>query len=111
MRSDEIKVADLVTRFTASLEPSMDVSYSPGEDPPDAYIHFGAEILPLEITTIEVQRHPAFGDGTVREITYDQSHRRILQEIEKEVIEEKKLNGKYAISFSKPLASEQFSTL
>jgi hypothetical protein len=110
MRSYEIRIADMVTRFIASKEPSMGVSFSPGENPPDAYIHLVEEILPLEITTTEVQRDPAFGDMTVREITYEESHRRLLQEIEKEAIEDKKLNGKYAISFSKPLASEQFST-
>ena len=110
MRTDEIRIAELLTYYLASRVPSNDVSYSSGEDPPDAYIHVGEVTYPLEITSTEVPRDSVFGERKVRERTYEESHRRLLKEVEEEAKGDKSLIGKYAISFSKPIASQEFST-
>lgn len=110
MREDEIRVAELISQYLSSIYFGIEVNYLPGENPPDAYQLIGNEIYPLEITSTEVDREPIFGIGKIRERTYEASHRAILRDVQEEFIEEDNFIGKYAISFSKPLADHDFST-
>jgi len=110
MREDEVQIAELISRYLSSRYPEVEVYYSPGEDPPDAYQYVGNDIYPLEITSTEVYREPIYGEGEVLERTYEISHREILRVAEKEIAEEESLIGRYAITFSKPLADHDFSS-
>jgi hypothetical protein len=109
MRKDEIRAAELIVEFIKSRDPCEKVSYIPGEDPPDAYIMLNGQAIPLEITTTEVLRKPIFGEDDVREITYEQSNRNLLKEVEVLLQEQGALIGRYVVGFSKPLSSVQFS--
>lgn len=111
MRKEEINTAELVTKYILALDPSKAVSYSEGEDPPDAYLHYDNTKIPLEITTTEIPRNPVFGEPSIRELTYEKSHENLITGIENEARKQDILNGVYVISFQKPLASEDFSTL
>ena len=110
MREDEKYATNSISKFIKSREPSLNISWRPGEDPPDAYLSIGDNELLLEITSTEVFREPFFGENKIRERTYLISHRDLVKEIEQEAIKQGKLCGKYFITFSKPLSSDKFST-
>jgi hypothetical protein len=110
MREYEIKAAQSISNFITAQESPQTVSWYPGEDPPDAYLKLNSKLLPLEITSTEVFRAPFWGQGKVLERTYEITHRDMVKEIEREVIEQEKLRGKYVITFSRPLSSKNFFT-
>ncbi len=111
MREEEKFVSELITKYIASLDPSQKISYSPGEDPPDSYLHYGKLDIPLEITSTEIEREPIFGKANILEITYERSHRKLLNDIERKAKKQNILKGTYVISFTKPLASENFAKI
>ena len=110
MRKDEIRAAEQILSYFGSRIPYEKTSYTPGEDPPDAYLNVGNETYALEITSTEVARQPIFGEDSIREFTYMHSHRRILKDVEREAIEAGELHGKYVVTFFKPIATNDFSS-
>ena len=92
MRKEEINTAELVTKYILALDPSKAVSYSEGEDPPDAYLHYDNTKIPLEITTTEIPRNPVFGEPSIRELTYEKSHENLITGIENEARKPNKIS-------------------
>jgi hypothetical protein len=110
MREDEKKIAKLVEDYINTILPSKKVSVSDGEDPPDAYLHYENDKFPFEITTTEIPRDPTFGEPSIRELTYENSHIKLIKDIEQKVINKNLLSGVYVLNFQRPLDSEDFSS-
>jgi hypothetical protein len=108
MRRDEQLVAQEIEAYIRARALGMQVSLEPGSNPPDFVLIIGPETFPLEVTSTEVWRDPSFGQGQVRERTFENSHTKLLKELEEEAIKTGAIQGRYAIAFEAPLSAQEF---
>jgi hypothetical protein len=109
MRAYEIYVAQAIAEYIRTRSPAGDVSILSGADPPDFLVSVEGTTFPLEVTSTEVWQKPSVGQGQVRELTYQASHKELLRGAEREAIRANVLHGRYAIAFGKPLSAENFA--